>query len=229
MWQRLPLKWKFILIILAVATLTGIITYIYFPPFLGLIFLFFYIIPSNSFIPFPHEPAIIYYGKIYGPFLTTLVATLPTVIACILDYAVLSPVFSRTRLRKIKETRIYRKTAYYFSKAPFVTNMVAALSPVPFYPVRILSIASEYPLWKYTLAVASGRIPRYYFLALSGVFFNIPNWFIAIFFLSLVSAEVLRRISRRKRKEAIEIVEEVVLDSTLPVEGESVSTSVIQK
>jgi len=165
MWKRLSLKWKFFSIILLLAGVSGIISHYFFPRYTGLVWLFFYIIPSNSFIPFPHEPAILYYGKMYGALLTTIVATVPTIIACYLDYAVLTPLFDRTRLGNIRHSTIYQRTLYYYQKAPFFTNMLAAISPVPFYPVRILSISSGYSAWKYTTAVVMGRVPRYLFLA----------------------------------------------------------------
>ncbi|GAB4338545.1 MAG: hypothetical protein Kow0037_22680 [Calditrichia bacterium] len=226
MLRNMSLKWKFIIYTLTMATLAGVIAYFYFPKYLGLVMLFFYIIPSNSFIPFPHEPAIIYYGKIYGPWLTTLTATIPTVIACIIDYAVLMPVFTRTRLARIKETRVYLKTVNYYEKAPFVTNFVAALSPVPFYPVRVLSVASHYPLWKYTLAVALGRVPRYFLLAFFGAVLNIPNWVIAFFFLSLVSSAIWGKLSKRKQA-AVAAPQEISLgeDEPEPVLQEVVSSS----
>jgi len=228
MLRKMPKKWKFVIAVLTAATLAGTFVYFRFPHYTGLVFLFFYIIPSNSFVPFPHEPAIIYYGKIFGPLVTTLTATIPTIIACFIDYAVLAPVFSRTRLSKIKQTRLYQKTVLYFHKAPFLTNMVAAVSPVPFYPVRILSVASGYPLWKYTTAVVAGRVPRYYFLALFGAVLNIPNWVIALFFLSLVSGELFRRISKRQRRKVAEIVEEAVLDSAPQVEEDVLPTPAIR-
>jgi membrane protein YqaA with SNARE-associated domain len=212
-----PKKWQFVILSLLLATAMGIITYYVYPRFIGLVFLFFYIIPSNSFVPFPHEPAIIYYGKIFGPLVTTLTAVIPTIIACIIDYAVLTPVFSRTRLAKIKNTGIYQKTVHYYHKAPFFTNMFAALSPLPFYPVRILSVASGYPLWKYTSAVLVGRIPRYYFLALFGAVLNIPNWIIAAFFLSLITAPLYRKLSRRRIKVHVETLEETILEKVIPV------------
>ncbi len=229
MLRKIPKNWKFLLSTLAIATLAGTYVYFFIPHYKGLVFLFFYIIPSNSFVPFPHEPAIIYYGKIFGPVATTITATLPTIIACMIDYAVLLPVFSRTRLAKIRETGIYRKTVNYYEKAPFLTNFIAALSPVPFYPVRILSVASGYPMWKYTAAVVLGRIPRYYFLALFGALLKVPNWIIGIFFLSLVSGELFRQISKRRAKRAIEMVEEVVLDSAIPVDEESVPSTLMHQ
>ncbi len=195
MWKRLPLKWKVFSIILIFAGISGVISHYFFPRYLGLVWLFFYIIPSNSFIPFPHEPAILYYGKIYGAWVTTIVATVPTVIACYLDYAVLTPLFDRTRLGNIRQANLYQRTLYYFNKAPFLTNTIAALSPVPFYPVRILSISSGYSAWKYTTAVVLGRIPRYFFLAAMGDLFQVPNWFIGLFFILIGISFLYQRYS----------------------------------
>jgi membrane protein YqaA with SNARE-associated domain len=222
MFARLPVRWKFVVVSLLIATIGGVVLYQRYPRYLGLFFLFCYIIPSNSFIPFPHEPAIIYYGKIFGPLLTTITATIPTIIACIIDYAILTPVFSRTRLSRIKTTSIYQKTVHYFYKAPFLTNLVAALSPLPFYPVRILSVASNYPLWKYTLAIVTGRIPRYYFLALFGAVLRISNWIILLFFVSLISMPLYRRLTSRRTGTDLTSEEgEVVLENVLTVEEEN--------
>ncbi|NOX37351.1 MAG: VTT domain-containing protein [Calditrichaeota bacterium] len=187
------LRWKWIFITLSLAAVVGAVTFRFFPEYVGLVWLFFYIIPSNSFIPFPHEPAIIYYGKLYGPMLTTLTALVPTIIACYIDYEVLTPAFDRTRLGKIRHTRVYRKTLYYFSKAPFFTNAFAALSPVPFYPVRILSISSGYPAYKYTLAVLLGRLPRYFILAYGGAALNVPNGVILLFFIGILISIAIQR------------------------------------
>ncbi len=138
---------------------------------------------------------------------------MPTIIACLLDYKVLTPAFNRTKLSKIRDVGIYQKTVKYYGKAPFATNFLAALSPVPFYPIRILSVASGYPMWKYAAAVVSGRIPRYYILALFGAVFNIPNWVLALFLLSLVSGALYNRISKWRKKPAMNVVEEKIFES----------------
>ncbi len=229
MLTKISTSWKLLIYTLFASILAGWFIYLYFPHYFGLVLLFFYIVPSNSFIPFPHEPAIIYYGKIFGPLATTITATIPTIVACVLDYQVLTPVFNRTRASKIKDTGIYQKTVRYYEKAPFLTNFVAALSPVPFYPIRILSVASGYPMWKYTSAVLAGRIPRYYLLALFGALLNIPNWIIGLFFLSLISTTVYQQISkRRQRKTAVDMVEdiaeELTEESILPMPQETLSS-----
>ncbi len=223
MLTRLPARWKFVILSMLSAAVIGTVLYWYAPAYAGLALLFFYIIPSNSFIPFPHEPAIIYYGKIFGPLVTTLTAAIPTMIACIIDYAVLTPVFSKTRLSRIKSTSVFRKTVSWFHKAPFLTNLVAAISPLPFYPVRILSVASGYPLWKYTGSVMLGRIPRYYFLALFGAVLRIPNWVILLFFFSLIMLPVYRRLSRKQ------VEEDIILENILDSSGETGAAPVTER
>ena len=217
-------KWIFVIISLIVALIFGIISYFRFPEYRQLTLLFLYIIPSNSFVPFPHEPAIIYYGKLFGPLVTTATAIVPTIIACIIDYAVLSPVFSRTRLADLKKSKIYVRTVYYYSKAPFWTNFIAAISPIPFYPVRILSVASEYPLWKYSFSVVLGRIPRYYFLALTGAMLNIPNWIILIFFFSLILIPLYKKLTDREKVPALEIEDPLLVEQPIPGEDRKMSS-----
>jgi ribonucleoside-triphosphate reductase len=222
--QLTSAKWIFVILSLLMVLIFGIISYFRFPEYRQLTLLFLYIIPSNSFVPFPHEPAIIYYGKLFGPLLTTTTAIVPTIIACIIDYAVLSPVFSRTRLAELKQSKIYIKTVYYYSKAPFWTNFIAAISPIPFYPVRILSVASEYPLWKYSFSVVLGRIPRYYFLALTGAMLNIPNWIILVFFFSLISIPLYKKLTDRKKKPALEIEDSLLVEEPIPTDDRKISS-----
>jgi hypothetical protein len=47
--------------------------------------------------------------------------------------------------------------------------------PVPFYPVKILAIAGNYPLGRTALAVVAGRLPRFWFLAMIGEQVQAPD------------------------------------------------------
>jgi ribonucleoside-triphosphate reductase len=97
---------------------------------------------------------------------------------------------------------------------------VAAISPVPFYPIRILSVSSGYPLWKYTTSVVLGRIPRYFILALFGDLLNIPNWIILLFFVSLILAPIYRSLSMRGKENPVGSDEEVTLQNGLKASEE---------
>jgi len=179
-------RWQLVFWSVAISTSVALFVYLNFPEYSGLAVMFFYILPSNTFLAIPHEPAVIYYGKEVGPLITTLVAILPTILGCMVDYQILRPVFRKTRLKKVKNTPLYLRTVKHFSRAPFLTIAALAVSPVPFYPARILSITSDYPQIKYILAVLAGRLPRYYILAYFGKILNIPNWLIIGFFAAII-------------------------------------------
>jgi membrane protein YqaA with SNARE-associated domain len=65
--------------------------------------LFLYTISANSFIPFPHEPAVIYYGKIFPPLTVAVVCGLATCISAWIDIMVLGTFFSHEKIIKFKE------------------------------------------------------------------------------------------------------------------------------
>lgn len=185
-------KWQLVFWSLFALSFGGAFIYLYYPQYAGISILFLYVFPSNTFFAIPHEPAVIFYGKQFGALFTTLVALFPTVLGCMVDYQVLSPIFRRTRFKRMKQTRIYLRTVRYFQKAPFLTISGLAISPLPFYPARILSIASGYPMGKYILAVLVGRLPRYFLLALSGSLMNIPNWVIGAFFVVFIGITIFK-------------------------------------
>ena len=129
------------------------------PDYRDLSLLFFYSIPSNSFIPFPHEPALVYFGRSYHPAVAALAAVAGTMIACFVDYRAVNFAFRNARIRRTRESDVYKGAVYYFLKAPFFAIWFAALVPfIPFYIFRILSPASGYPLHRYVVAVFFGTI-----------------------------------------------------------------------
>ena len=129
---------------------------------------FWYSIPGNSFLLLPHEPAVIYAGTQYSPFLVAIVGGVATIPASIIDYHLFSRVFQMGPLARAKESRISRFAQRAFNYQPWWTVVVFAASPLPFYPVRIAAPLAEYPVARYVTAVFAGRVPRYYVLALGG-------------------------------------------------------------
>jgi membrane protein YqaA with SNARE-associated domain len=80
---------------------------------------------------------------------------------------------------------------------PFVSLIIAAISPVPFYPFRVIAPASEYSLTKYLLALIVGRTPRFYILAYFGYSIPLPNEIIIVFFILLLAVSMLYWIKRK--------------------------------
>lgn len=156
-------------------------------------YLAFYSIPSNTAIAiFPHEPALIYFGKFANLWITAAVAAAGTLVAGVMDHAVFVPVLNLKGLQGYKHKRLYRKAISAFLRWPFATLMVAGFSPIPFFPFKFLSFSIHYPLWKYLTAVVVSRFPRYYLLALLGAAFPIPNWIIIGSFLLIIALYAIK-------------------------------------
>ena len=81
-----------------------------------------------------------------------------------------------------------------------MTLLIFAVSPIPFWPVRILSISTRYPFGRYTTAVTIGRIPRYFLLAFGGMTLNIPDWLIAVIFIAMITLPLILKLMGIVRK-----------------------------
>jgi MoaA/NifB/PqqE/SkfB family radical SAM enzyme/membrane protein YqaA with SNARE-associated domain len=156
---------------------------------------FFYSIPSNMGISFfPHEPVIFWYARFLNLLSLSAVAAAGTLVAAFLDYRFFSKVLNLQYSTKYKSTNLYRRSYYWFYKMPFISLVVAGFTPIPFYPFKFMAYASKYPLRKYLLAVAVGRFPKYYLLALAGQAFQVPGWMIIASFLGMFALVYSRKI-----------------------------------
>lgn len=141
------------------------------------IYLAFYSIPANTAISlFPHEPVLIYFGKVGDLLLTAAWASAGTFVAGILDHVVFVPVLNHQSVAGYKDRKFYRKAIGYFNRWPFWTLVVTGFTPVPFFPFKFLCFSVGYPMWKYVTALLVARFPRYYLYALLGATIPIPNW-----------------------------------------------------
>ena len=62
-----------------------------------------------------------------------------------------------------------------FMRLPFVTLVIAASLPIPFFPFKFLSFSINYPLWRYLAALSVARFPRYLLLAWLGATIGVPK------------------------------------------------------
>ncbi len=207
-----PLVWVMGALMIVTGVTTGILMLRDFQPD-SYIFLAFYSIPANTAISiFPHEPVLIYFGKVADLHLAALWATLGTVAAGIMDHAVFVPVLNLQNIQAYKKKKFYRKAIALFMRWPFATIIVTGFTPIPFFPFKFLVFSIRYPMWKWLTALVVARYPRYYLLALLGKTFGIPNWVliasvVVIFGLYLVKAApgAWRRFkSRRAGKSTVQ-------------------------
>jgi membrane protein YqaA with SNARE-associated domain len=151
------------------AMVTTLLTWRYLPEWWQLSAFFWYSIPGNSFVLLPHEPAVIYAGAIYHPALVAVVGGLATTVASMMDHILFTRMFHLKVVAPIKETRVSRLAVRLFSRQPWWTIFIFAITPIPFYPIRVIAPMANYSMVGYVSAVVAGRIPRYYALALGGV------------------------------------------------------------
>ncbi|WP_419162991.1 hypothetical protein [Candidatus Palauibacter sp.] len=158
------------------------------------LYLAFYSIPANTAISvFPHEPVLIYFGKVADLRLAAAAATAGTIVAAIMDHVVFVPILNLQNIQAYKRKRFYRKAISYFMRWPFATIVVTAFTPIPFFPFKFLAFSIRYPMWKWVTALVVARFPRYYLLALLGATIAVPNWILitsvaVVFGLYLVKA-----------------------------------------
>jgi membrane protein YqaA with SNARE-associated domain len=126
-----------------------------------------YAIPSHLLISFlPHEPALWIAARLYPPLVVAVVGTAATVVAIVLDYWLIGWLVNHHLVKPVvQESRWFKFATRWFRKAPALLIAGSALAPVPFYPVKIMAIAADYPLRRFIVALVIGRLPRFYFLA----------------------------------------------------------------
>ncbi len=149
--------------------------------------LFLYSIPSNSAVSvFSHEVALLDYGSHQPILLTTLSATLGTIVAGWLDWNVFVPLLDADRIQGFRGNRLYRWAVDRFARAPFLVLVVAGFTPIPFFPFKFLAFSTRYPLPRYLAALVLARAPRYLALTWLGREFEIPVWLLLGLFVAML-------------------------------------------
>lgn len=143
----------------------------------GLWALLLYSIPSNTAVSvLPHEPMLLIYGQRSNLWIAALAATAGTLAAAWVDHRIFVPVLNLDRISGYKRHRFYRRTMGLFRRAPFAALVIAGLTPVPFFPFKLLAFSGGYSLPRYLGAVAVGRFPRYTAILWVGSAFYVPTW-----------------------------------------------------
>lgn len=201
-WDRTP--WLVIILVILIFGVALWITLYLFPQYSKLWILFLYTIPSEFLIAvLPHEPMIFYFSKSYHPFTVTWVTLIGTIFAECLNYMLITLFFKSTRLNDLKRRQTFQKAIHYFLLVPFVSLVIAAITPVPFYPFRIIAPVSKYSLKKYLTAIILGRTPRFYILAYFGHIVVLSNKIIVLLFVLLSTLLVIYLIRSKVKNNKL--------------------------
>lgn len=161
-----------------------------------------YLLPG-TFVP--QEPSVIYAGTIYHPGFVVLIFCLASTTAAVIDYFTVKKVLSLRKFDSLKKTSFYQSSVRCFYWRPWWTIAFFAFSPLPFFPIRILALSSNYPAVRYVSANVIGRAPRYYLLAIGGAWLAIPVMYVVSvgFILALIPASLGMYLSRRSTTPAL--------------------------
>jgi len=149
-----------------------------------------------------NEPMLFAAARDYPPSLVGLTGTLGCIVAIVLDYALIGWFVTRRLVRsELEDSKAVRIARRLFGKAPFLLIAASAALPVPFYPVKILAIVSDYPLRRFIPALIVGRFPRFWFLAVVGDRLQASNSALGSFgaALALIAGWGIWRTLRRNR------------------------------
>lgn len=167
----------------------------------NLFVLLLYSFPSEFLIAIlPHEPVLIYFGKFFSPLTVTAVALSSTLLIEVSNYYAIGHLFGFRAFQKIKSSPFVSKIVKLFLKAPFLALWFFSFTPIVFYPFRFLVVLAKYPVWKYILAVALGRGPRFFLLALLGKLVKVPNSILIGFTLALFLTSAVPFLRNRFKK-----------------------------
>ena len=182
------------------------VTVLLWPEGRGLVGYALYAVPAHLLISvLANEPMLFAAAKSYAPTLVAIAGTIGSIVAIILDYSLIGWLVNQRLVRReLDDSAWFRWSQKVFGRAPFLLILGSALLPVPFYPVKILAIASDYSILRFCIALVLGRLPRFYLLALGGQKVHAPNsaYASAAVALALIGGWGVWRTWRRNRTAA---------------------------
>lgn len=178
---RLSRRWRQFFIALCGVAAAGLVIVAVFPGLAGLYLLGLYCIPSNSVLPIPHEPGVLFMARFYEPWEIAVTATLASAVVAFADYALVEAAMRHPRVQGARDARMMRWAVKWMTRYPFLIIVAFSLVPVlPISVVRALAPISGYPLRRYIAALVVGRLPRFYLLAWLGNVVVIPTWILLV-------------------------------------------------
>jgi len=201
----------------AAAALLGIPIVLIFPQAVTLVWLGVLSLPANSplspILPTAFEPLIMEAAKYEHAVAVTVVATAAYMYMEYVNWRVYAWVLSWKRLGGLGRRRSVRWGVKHFAKAPFITVVVFAFTPLPFFVVRALAILVRWPVWRFMTATLVGRAPRVFLYAWVGELVGIPTWMLVAVVLGGTLAVIGGRVMRGEP-----VLAEVQADDHAPAE-----------
>lgn len=117
--------------------------------------------PLSPVLPAAYEPLLIYFSPLLGPLPTALLGTVGTLFVEYLNYHLHRGLLKTRTGQRITGGPLVQKVVALFKRRPAFTVWLCAWSPLPYWPVRLLSPLAGLSLSKHLTATALGRFPQY--------------------------------------------------------------------
>lgn len=213
-------RWDWFLRGTVVAALAGIGLATVLPASIPLVWLAVFGIPANSplspILPTAFEPVIIEAAKFATPLSVSLVATGIYMYTEYVNWHLYAWALQGRRADWLLRRSWVRRSVGYFARAPFVSIIVFAFTPLPFWAARGLAILRRYPLPSFMVATLIGRWPRFFLYAWLGSAVQIPAWALLAVIVGGALAVAGGRVARGD-----EVLSETVLDAPDPEDEKS--------
>lgn len=147
--------------------------------------------PHSPVLPASHEPVLMLYGRLYAPLLVAAIGTAAIVFAEWINYHLYRHATDLPVLNGVRERRAVRWAIGLFRRNPFAAIIVFAVTPIPYWIARVLSVLTAYPVGRHLWATAIGRFPRLWFFAALGGLAIPTRWLVAVALGSVAAAALL--------------------------------------
>ncbi len=124
--------------------------------------------PASPFLPAAYEPVLIAFGQMYPPLLIASLGTVGDLYVEYLDYHLFRRLGGFGPYAALQRQPLFARAMNLFRRRPFLTVWFFACSPLPDWMIRLIAPAAGYPIPRYLLAMALGRLPRFWLLAAIG-------------------------------------------------------------
>jgi uncharacterized membrane protein YdjX (TVP38/TMEM64 family) len=121
--------------------------------------------PLSPVLPASYEPVLMLYGKLYPPLLIGALGTTGVVFIEYVNYRVYAAASDLRAFRGLRDSKSVVRLTRMFERNAFLTIVVCAVAPFPYWVARVLSVLARYPLSRHLAATALGRFPRLCFFA----------------------------------------------------------------
>lgn len=128
--------------------------------------------PASPFLPAAYEPVLIAFGRMYPPLMIALLGTVGDLYVEYLDYHLFRRLGGFGPYAALQRQPLFARALALFRRRPFLTVWFFACSPLPDWMIRLIAPAAGYSIRRYLLAMALGRLPRFWLLAAIGAWWQ---------------------------------------------------------